>query len=46
MHQIYSLGGVKNPYEAPQIEHLQFVSEAGFTVSNDNLTEENCGWDN
>lgn len=38
------MGGVNN-YIPPQVSLVCFVCEAGFSVSNDNLTEENWGWD-
>ena len=45
MHYINSKGGDKRLYRIPRIECIQFKCEAGFAVSNDNLTEENWGWD-
>jgi hypothetical protein len=32
-------------YIPPKVEISYCVCEAGFSVSNDNLKEENCGWD-
>lgn len=32
-------------YIPPKMIFMSFVCEAGFAVSNENLTEENWGWD-
>ena len=37
--------GVSNGYIPPRVAIMSFICEAGFAVSNDNLTEENWGWD-